>query len=125
VQADQAAAGMGNLASEVDRAALTGEFADYLARCFRKAVSTGIAGWRDDDLAFVTGWGFDLASVRTPAPVWHGAEDRMVPDSRGRWLADRLPDCRPHLEPADGHLSLIRKRFDGIVSELTARLSWP
>ena len=36
------------------QAAVTGEFADYLAASFRAAVAAGVAGWRDDDLAFTT-----------------------------------------------------------------------
>ena len=37
---------------EADRAVLTGEFADHVAACLRTALRSGIAGWRDDDLAF-------------------------------------------------------------------------
>ena len=40
---------------------LTGELAELYAASFRKAVENGIAGWHDDDLAFVRPWGFDLA----------------------------------------------------------------
>ena len=45
---------------EADRAVLTGEFANHVAACLRTARSSGIAGWRDDDLAFVKDWGFSL-----------------------------------------------------------------
>jgi hypothetical protein len=38
------AAGLGDLVSDVDRAQLTGEFADYLAESFRTALETGTAG---------------------------------------------------------------------------------
>jgi pimeloyl-ACP methyl ester carboxylesterase len=123
MQADQIAAGLGDLASEVDRAALTAEFADYLAATFRAAVSSGGAGWRDDDLAFVRDWGFDLGAVPTPVSVWQGGEDRMVPFAHGRWLANRLTGAAAHLEPAEGHLSLLLNSFDGIVAELAAHLS--
>lgn len=37
----------------VDKAALTGDFAEALAETFRRAVSTGVVCWHDDDLAFV------------------------------------------------------------------------
>jgi pimeloyl-ACP methyl ester carboxylesterase len=119
VRADQVAAALGDLVSDVDRAALTDEFAGYLAAVFRAAVSTGVAGWRDDDLAFVSDWGFDLGAVETPVSVWQGAEDRMVPYAHGRWLASRLIGATVHLEPTEGHLSLLLTAFDDIVAELS------
>jgi pimeloyl-ACP methyl ester carboxylesterase len=123
VRGDQIAAALGDLVSEVDRRALTDDFAEYSAAAFRKAVSTGIAGWLDDDLAFVTDWGFDLAALQTPVSVWQGAEDRMVPFAHGRWLASRLPGASVHLRPEEGHLSLMLDRFDEIVADLAARLT--
>jgi len=57
-------AGLGDLASAADTAAVTGEFADYLAASFRAAVAGGVAGWRDDDLAFVTDWGRAIRTGR-------------------------------------------------------------
>lgn len=122
VQGEEIAAGLGDLASAVDRAALTGEFADYLAATFRGAVSTGIAGWRDDDLAFVRYWGFDLGAIETPVAVWQGGEDRMVPFAHGAWLAKTLVGASVHLDPAEGHLSLMLNSFDEIVDELAAYL---
>lgn len=122
VQGDQIAAALGDLVSEVDRRALSDAFADYSAAAFRKAVSEGIAGWRDDDLAFVADWGFDPAAVQTPVAIWQGAEDRMVPFAHGRWLADHVTGAAVHLHPAEGHLSLMLERFDDVVAELAARL---
>jgi pimeloyl-ACP methyl ester carboxylesterase len=122
VRGDQIAAALGDLVSEVDRRALSDEFADYSAAAFRKAVSAGIAGWRDDDLAFVRDWGFDLAAVRAPVSIWQGAEDRMVPFAHGRWLADRVPGASVHLHPAEGHLSLMLDKFGDIAADLAAKL---
>ncbi|MFE2431661.1 alpha/beta fold hydrolase [Streptomyces sp. NPDC059373] len=123
VQAGEIAAALGDLVSDVDRNALTDEFADYMAATFRAAVSGGIAGWRDDDLAFVGDWGFDLGAVEAPVSVWQGAEDRMVPYAHGRWLASRLTGATVHLEPTEGHLSLVLNAFDDIVTELTGHLA--
>ncbi len=123
VRADRIAAALGDLVSDVDRGALTDEFAEYTAALFRASVSAGIAGWRDDDLAFVRDWGFGLGAIRTPVSVWQGAEDRMVPYAHGRWLADRVPGATVHLDPAEGHLSLMLGAFDDVVTELAAHLS--
>ena len=109
--------------SDVDRKVLTDEFADYTAAVFRAAVSTGIAGWRDDDLAFVGDWGFDLGTVDTPVSVWQGGEDRMVPYAHGRWLASRLPGATVHLEPGRGPPVADAQPFDDIVTELTTHLA--
>ena len=97
-------------------------YADWLAATFRKSVSTGIDGWRDDDLAFVRPWGFDLAMIRRPVAVWQGDQDRMVPFAHGEWLAAHVPAARPHLLAGHGHLSLAFDAFDEIVEDL---LTWP
>src|SRR6185312_5441108 len=60
VTGDSVADGMASVLSGVDRAALTGTLAEQMAQGMRRAVRTGMAGWRDDDLAFVQDWGFDL-----------------------------------------------------------------
>jgi pimeloyl-ACP methyl ester carboxylesterase len=112
------AAALGGLVSEVDRAALTGEFADYMASCFRRAVSMGIAGWRDDDLAFTREWGFDVTRIERPVAVWQGGEDRMVPFAHGQWLVEHIPGAHPHLDLHEGHLSLAVGALDQIVDEV-------
>lgn len=121
VQGADVAAALGGLVSDVDKRALTGEFADILAESFRRSVSTGIAGWRDDDLAFTRSWGFDLGSIRRPVAVWQGGQDRMVPFAHGQWLAAHIPSARVHLYPDEGHLSLGVASLDRIVADL-ARL---
>ena len=118
VTADQVAATLGDLVSEPDVASLRGPYAEWAATTFRKSVSTGIDGWRDDDLAFVRPWGFDLAMIRRPVAVWQGDQDRMVPFPHGEWLAAQLPTAQPHLLAGHGHLSLAVDAFDEIVEDL-------
>jgi len=98
---------MAGLLSPVDRAALTGEFADEMATAMRRAVSGGIAGWRDDDLAFVSDWGFDLGRLSVPVDIWQGRQDRMVPFEHGQWLTAKVPNARAHLFATEGHLSIV------------------
>jgi len=113
------AAGLGDLVSAADKAAVTGEFAGYLAASFRAAVVSGVAGWRDDDLAFAADWGFTMADVGAGAPVavWQGDQDMMVPYSHGQWLAANIPGARAHLLPGEGHLTLVNA-FGAILDDL-------
>jgi pimeloyl-ACP methyl ester carboxylesterase len=118
VEPADVAAALGGLVSDVDKDALTGEFAANLAETFRASVSTGIAGWRDDDLAFVADWGFGLDDLRVPVTIWQGDQDRMVPFEHGRWLAAHVAGARVRLEPGEGHLSLLLNEFEAVVAGL-------
>ncbi len=109
VSGEQVAAALGSLVAPVDAAALTGEIADYLAAALRGSVTEGVAGWRDDDLSFVRGWGIDLQAVEVPVSIWQGGQDRMVPYAHGRWLAEHVAGARTHLYDDEGHISLGRQ----------------
>ncbi|GAA0555204.1 alpha/beta hydrolase [Paractinoplanes ferrugineus] len=117
VRAADVVEAFGDLVSEVDKRALREGFADYLAASLRHALSAGIDGWRDDDLAFCKPWGFALADIATPVSLWQGDQDRMVPFEHGRWLAAGLPKAEVHLVPGAGHVSLL-SRIDQIVATL-------
>ncbi len=113
---------MATLLPPVDIAALTGEFADDLAASFRGAVVNGFEGWLDDDLAFVRPWGFEPADVTVPTFLWHGLEDLAVPVAHGRWLAAHLPNVTAHLEPGEGHMSVVVGATGRMLDELVALL---
>jgi pimeloyl-ACP methyl ester carboxylesterase len=112
---------LGGLVTEIDRRALAGSggLADHLADSTRHAVSEGIAGWRDDDLAFARDWGFPLGAIRVPVTVWQGRRDAMVPYAHGDWLARHVPGARARLFEDEGHISLV-DRFDEVVDDLVA-----
>jgi len=123
VTGQDVAQAFGGLVIEADQAVLTGEYADHVAACLRAALSSGIAGWRDDDLAFTRDWGFSLDPAingETPlrAAIWQGDQDRMVPFAHGQWLAAAIPGARVHLMPGDGHLSMTVSAFDRILDDL-------
>ncbi len=118
--ADDVVASLDTLLPPVDEAQVTGEFADYLASEFRQAVSVSMAGWLDDDLAFTRPWGFDLGATRVPTFLWQGSEDLMVPFAHGRWLADHVSGATAHLEPGEGHLSVVLGALDRMLDELVA-----
>jgi pimeloyl-ACP methyl ester carboxylesterase len=117
---DQVIAALGDLVPPVDAAVLTGEVAEDLAAEFRQALSAGVDGWLDDDLAFTRPWGFELADVAVPSYLWQGSDDLMVPYAHGKWLAERIPGVTAHLEPGEGHLSIGIGALDRILDELTA-----
>jgi pimeloyl-ACP methyl ester carboxylesterase len=114
----QVADALGQLASAADQRVLTGEYADHLAASFRAAVSTGIAGWRDDDLAFIADWGLRLDMIDVPVSIWQGAADNMVPMNHGRRLTELIPGARPHLLADEGHLTIGVAMFGDILDEL-------
>jgi len=109
---------LGDLVSEVDRQALTGEFADHLADSFRVAMINGVDGWLDDDLAFVHDWGFDLQAISVPVTIWQGGQDRFVPFTHGQWLAGHVPGARAALLPEHGHLSIELELYGDILNDL-------
>lgn len=117
VTGDDIVAAFGELVDEVDAAALTGAFADFVAESFRHSVAQGAVGLLDDALQESQPWGFDVGSIRVPVSVWQGAHDRMVPFAHGQWLAAHVPGARAHLYQDEGHLSLVN-RFDEVLADL-------
>ncbi|HWF36531.1 MAG TPA: alpha/beta hydrolase [Solirubrobacteraceae bacterium] len=113
-------AALGDLLSAVDQEALTGEFADYLARSVSEGLEHGLWGWLDDDLAFGRDWGFDLGAITRPALIWQGAHDRFVPFAHGEWLAAHVAGARPRLLADHGHLSITLGSYDKVLDDLLA-----
>jgi pimeloyl-ACP methyl ester carboxylesterase len=118
ITGDQIVAELGGLVSGADKDVITGEFADELAAGCRAAVREGIAGWRDDDLAFARDWGFSLGALAGRAAVWQGDQDLMVPFAHGQWLAAHIPAASVHLEPGAGHLTMTVTAIDRILDDL-------
>lgn len=113
-------AAIASLLPAVDRAVLTDEFGQDSAASFGEALRVSVAGWLDDDLAFVRPWGFSLDEIAVPVALWQGSEDLMVPFAHGRWLADRIPGVAAHLEDGEGHLSIGVGAIDRMLDELTS-----
>jgi pimeloyl-ACP methyl ester carboxylesterase len=120
ITAADVASSLETLLPDVDRAVLTGEFAEDMAASFREAVRMGTEGWLDDDLAFVSPWGFDLEEISVPVMIWQGSADLMVPFSDGQWLASHLPAASAHLQQGEGHLSVGLGALDRMLDELVA-----
>jgi pimeloyl-ACP methyl ester carboxylesterase len=61
----------------------------------------------DDLLAAGRPWGFDVAAIRVPVLVVHGAADRMVPVQQAEWLAAHVPGARSIVVPEAGHIDVL------------------
>ncbi|MET0788485.1 MAG: alpha/beta hydrolase [Cellulomonas sp.] len=89
-----------------DHAALAGPWG-WLGRIAVEAQAGGVGGMVDDDLAYVSPWGFDPADITVPVLVLHGTDDRVVPVAHGRWLAEHIPTAELWVRPGDGHVSVL------------------
>ena len=61
----------------------------------------------DDDVAFAAPWGFDLATIRCPAILAQGSDDRVIPRQHGEWLARHVPGAELWLRDGAGHVSIM------------------
>jgi pimeloyl-ACP methyl ester carboxylesterase len=118
ITGEQVTAALGGVISSADAAVLNGEFADDLAASTRAALREGVAGWRDDDLAFAADWGFSLDALAGRVAIWQGDQDLMVPFAHGQWLAAHIPGARVHLEPGAGHLTMMVTAIGRILDDL-------
>jgi pimeloyl-ACP methyl ester carboxylesterase len=109
--------------SDVDAAALTGEFAAHVLDTVRDALAPGVEGWLDDDYAFLAPWGFDPEQIGVPVLIWQGEEDLMVPPGHGAWLRAHIPTAEGAVMPREGHLTLAVDRIGDVHAWLLDRLA--
>src|SRR5579859_3132933 len=74
--ADSMADVLRTLLAPVDAAGFTDELAEYFVTMVREGLAPGAEGWWEDNVAEVSPWGFELASIRTPVLLLHGRHDR-------------------------------------------------
>ena len=67
-------------------------------------------------------WGFEPASISVPVKVWHGAQDRFVPGTHGRWLAEQIPGAEAELNDRDGHMTVAAERIGDVHAWLARYL---
>lgn len=89
-----------------DLAALAGEWS-WFDSVVGPAIQAGPGGLIDDDLAYVSSWGFDPARITAPVLLLHGGRDGVVPAAHGEWLARICPGAELRRYPEDGHISVL------------------
>lgn len=89
-----------------DHAALAGEWR-WFNGIAAAGSARGLGGMIQDDLASVAPWGFELAQIKARALMVHGADDRMVPVTHGRWNAAAIAGAELWVRPGAGHISAL------------------
>jgi pimeloyl-ACP methyl ester carboxylesterase len=89
-----------------DWAALEGEWG-WFGSVVEPAMAYGPGPLIDDDVAYVSPWGFDPAVITAPVLLVHGAADTVVPAAQGAWLARHIPGARWREIPEAGHISVL------------------
>jgi pimeloyl-ACP methyl ester carboxylesterase len=90
-----------------DWAVLEAEWAS-LGQDAMRAGGAGPDGEIDDDVAFASPWGFELAEVGVPVLLAQGGEDGVIPPSHAYAVLEALPRAELWLRPRDGHVSILR-----------------
>lgn len=97
---------------DADRAVMSDpRRAERIVRGTQEAYRTGVDGWVDDNIVFVSPWGFDVSEITAPAMVWFGVEDTLVPPAHGEWLATHVPGAQV-VRMKGGHMELANRLGD-------------
>jgi pimeloyl-ACP methyl ester carboxylesterase len=110
-----------SLFSPVDMAVMNGPVGAFLIASIKEGTKPGLDGWVDDDLAFVSPWGFDPGDIAVPVQLWQGRQDWMVPYAHGVWLARRLLRVDVRMSPDEGHVTLLERRVSAVHAFLAER----
>jgi pimeloyl-ACP methyl ester carboxylesterase len=100
-----------------DAALVAAQPAADRARAGREALASPEGYLRDAAVAFRP-WAFDVAHVRCPAYVLHGAADAQASVRNGEWLAGRLPHARLTVLEQTAHLGSLLEHWDEILTAL-------
>jgi len=93
-----------------DRAILARpDFRSRFVETFAESLGRGVAGYVHEVTLLARPWGFDPGDIRVPCVVWHGSEDRLIPEHHGRHLAAVIPGCAATYHPRDGHFLLFQR----------------
>ena len=96
-----------------DWAALEGPWG-WFGSVVTPAVANGPAPLIDDDLAYVSPWGFDPRDIQVPNLLVHGTADRVVPARHGERLARLIPTAELRLIAGEGHISVLTKAEEAL-----------
>jgi pimeloyl-ACP methyl ester carboxylesterase len=82
------------------------ELVNLFIEGMREAFRQGISGANLDAALYARPWGFELKDIAAEVNLWHGEQDKNVPISVGRYVADAIPNCRAAFLEDEGHFTL-------------------
>ena len=94
------------------------ELREVLVRSLKEAIEPGIRGVIADLRLLASPWDFSLEHVHSPAWIWHGTEDNVVPYAHGVYLATGLRQARLMTVEGAGHYSLCLTERQKIVEQI-------
>lgn len=83
-------------------------FSDTSAECFAQG-SDGLV--RDSELLYRR-WAFDVTTIERRVHMWQGTDDRLVPASINKMVADRMPGAVWHSVEGAGHFVAVGSAND-------------
>jgi len=98
---------------ESDWEALNGDWA-WFNHVVGLAEASGPQPFIDDDLASVGDWGFHPSGIRVPTLLVHGTDDRVVPVTHARWLAEHIDGANLLEVRNAGHISVMRRANEAL-----------
>ena len=78
----------------------------------REAVRQGLDAYGWECALERRSWGFELADVAADVSIWHGEQDRAVPQRQAAVLNQRLPRSELRMVPDTGHGLILAKWAD-------------
>ncbi|HRK08145.1 MAG TPA: alpha/beta hydrolase [Pseudobdellovibrionaceae bacterium] len=94
------------------------ELREVLVSSLKEAIEPGIRGVIADLRLLASPWDFSLEHVDSPAWIWHGTEDNVVPYAHGVYLATGLRKARLMTVEGAGHYSLCLTERQKIVEQI-------
>jgi pimeloyl-ACP methyl ester carboxylesterase len=95
------------LAGEDERVVNDLAMRHLLTETYQEAVRKGADGWVDDVVALRRPWHFDLATIKVPVLLWHGANDVFSPVAHTGWLAQQIPGAMVSVQRDAAHFSAL------------------
>jgi pimeloyl-ACP methyl ester carboxylesterase len=73
------------------------------------ALDAGPYGQVDDDVSYMLPWGCEPRAIDVPVLLLHGDQDRIIPASHGRWLANAIGSAERRVSEAASHFTIVRE----------------